>query len=314
MGRPLRIEYEGAFYHIVTHGNGRLWLFKEDSDYNYFLDILGIGVKKFRVKVHAFVLMRNHIHLLIETPVGNLSSFMKFVLSRYGCNYNKKFRRRGSVFKSRYGSFLVQKDKYYYTLIRYIYQNPVKAKIVDRAEDYRWSSLYYLLHPQEMKRIRWFKPEIAYSIIDSARELKKVVNNRKIKYPDVLYRIFVGEKDWAEDILDKNKIKLGNKNINGMSEIKKEYKRDETMQRVLDLLGTNKEDITSNKKDTKYYAFIYILKEAFPFTNKEIAEVIKSSDYAIAKLYSRMKKSPGNYQKSIRIGEKIIRKMSNVKT
>ncbi len=314
MGRPLRIEYNGAFYHVVTHGNGRLWLFKENSDYNYFLDILGIGVKKFKVKVHAFVLMRNHIHLLIETPLGNLSTFMKFVLSRYGSKYNKKSKRHGSVFKSRYGSFLVQKDKYYLTLIRYIYQNPVKAKIVDRAEDYRWSSLYYLLHPQEMKKISWFKPDVAYSIIGSTKELKKVVNNREIKYPDVLYRIFVGERDWAEDILDMNKIKLGDKNINGTGEIKKEFKRDEAIQKVLNLLGTDRKHIISNKKDIRYYAFIYILKETSPFTNKEIAKITKSSDYAIAKLYSRMKKSPENYQESIRIGEKIIRKMSNVKT
>lgn len=145
-GKTITNRIEGGMYHITAHGNGRLWFFKNDANQRRFLDIRGSSACKYRVSVHAFVLMSNHIHLLVETPLANLSQFTQRCLSEYGLFYNCISQRSESVFKSRYGSFLVQKDRYYAAVVRYLYYNPVKAVIVASPELYRWSSLFYLLN------------------------------------------------------------------------------------------------------------------------------------------------------------------------
>ncbi len=96
MSRPLRIEYPGALYHVVSHGNGRLWLFKHDDGYSMFLDILGEYIKKYHVVIHNFVIMRNHFHLVVETKSANLGLFMNQVLRDYAMYFNRVSRRRGS--------------------------------------------------------------------------------------------------------------------------------------------------------------------------------------------------------------------------
>lgn len=124
MARPLRIELEGGMHHVVSHGNGRLWVFRNDNQRRYFLNLLGSSAFKYRVVIHAFVLMTNHVHILVKTPLPNLNQFMRKLLSDYALYYNKWYRRRGSVFKSRYGSFLIQENNYYLTVVKYICDNP----------------------------------------------------------------------------------------------------------------------------------------------------------------------------------------------
>ena len=99
MARPLRIELAGGFYHVIAHGNGRLWLFKSDEDRRQLLKLLGACVFKYKVVVYSFVLMTNHFHLLVETSLPNLSHFMRKILSDYALYYNLQYRRRGSGVK-----------------------------------------------------------------------------------------------------------------------------------------------------------------------------------------------------------------------
>lgn len=73
MARPLRIELEGGMHHVVSHGNGRLWVFRNDNQHRYFLNLLGSSAFKYRVVIHAFVLMTNHVHILVKTPLPNLN-------------------------------------------------------------------------------------------------------------------------------------------------------------------------------------------------------------------------------------------------
>ncbi|MCK4525804.1 transposase [candidate division WOR-3 bacterium] len=313
MGRPLRIEFPGAFYHVVSHGNGRLWLFRDERDYKSFLKILGSGVKKYRVKAHAFVLMRNHIHLLIETPLGNLSSFMRVVLSSYGSFYNWKYSRQGSVFKSRYSSYLVQKDKYYSALIRYIYLNPVEAGIVGNIGDYQWSSLYYLLKPELLKEIPWFDAYDTLSMIGDTDELLKIVRSKRISVPQIACKLFIGDGKWVKEILNKNEYKLRDKNISGRKEIIKDYKVENNIEKIFNFLGVKREELIRNKRKPYYHAAIYLLKEMLPLTNKEIAIVMSSTEYAVTKMYGRMREYPEKYLEALRMAEKF-EKMSDVKT
>jgi putative transposase len=149
VARPLRIEYEGAFYHVTARGNEKKSIFLSRADYEKFLANLKDAALRFSVVVHCFVLMGNHYHLLVETPRANLSAFMHTIQSGYTTYFNKKRNRSGHLFQGRFKSILVDKDSYLLELSRYIHMNPVRAHRADRPEDYPYSSYRAYINPGE---------------------------------------------------------------------------------------------------------------------------------------------------------------------
>lgn len=145
MARPLRIEYPGAFYHVFSRGDQKQPIFFTDDDRCYFIHCLRLAFEKFGAVVHAYCLMLNHFHLLIETPLGDLSRVMHSVITKYTVYVNKKHKRHGHLFQGRYGSVLVEAVSYAKELARYVPLNPVRSKIVDKPEDFEWSSYGYYL-------------------------------------------------------------------------------------------------------------------------------------------------------------------------
>ena len=140
MTRPLRIEYEEAIYHVTSRGNARNKIFGDDIDRKRFLEVLGSVVKRYNWLCHAYCLMDTHYHLLIETPDANLSMGMRQLNGVYTQAYNRRYRRPGHVFQGRYKAILVQKENYLIELCRYVVLNPIRAKMVERAEEWKWSS------------------------------------------------------------------------------------------------------------------------------------------------------------------------------
>jgi REP element-mobilizing transposase RayT len=140
MARPLRIEYPGAVYHITARGNAQQDIFLDESDYLEMLNVLCWVVKRFNWLLHAYCLMGNHYHLLIETPDGNLSAGMRQLNGVYTQRFNRRHSRAGHVMQGRYKSILVEKETYLLELSRYIVLNPVRAVMVKKPEQWRWSS------------------------------------------------------------------------------------------------------------------------------------------------------------------------------
>ncbi len=140
MTRPLRIEFNGALYHITSRGNARQAIFLNGEDFSDFLGILNSVVKRYNFLLHAYCLMNNHYHLLVETPEGNLSKGMRQLNGLYAQRFNQKHQRVGHLLQGRYQSILVDKENYLLELSRYIVLNPVRAGIVKDPKDYRWSS------------------------------------------------------------------------------------------------------------------------------------------------------------------------------
>lgn len=140
MARPLRIEFPGAVYHVTSRGNARADIFADDHDRQTFLAILGQTVKRFNWLCHAYCLMGNHYHLLIETSEGNLSAGMRHLNGVYTQAYNRTHRVDGHLFKGRFKAVLVEKESHLLELCRYVVLNPVRAGMVERAEQYRWGS------------------------------------------------------------------------------------------------------------------------------------------------------------------------------
>jgi len=149
MARKLRVEFSGAIYHVTIRGVERRRLFDDDGDRERFVDRLGRFCEELDVRCYLFCLMRNHAHLLVETPGGNLGKFMHRLQTAYTVYYNQRHRRAGHLFQGRYKAILVSGDEYLLKLSRYIHLNPVQvgtAKALELKErlamlrDYRWSS------------------------------------------------------------------------------------------------------------------------------------------------------------------------------
>ena len=157
MARPLRIEYQGAFYHITSRGNERKDIYKGEQDFIKFLSYLETGVKRYKAVIHVYCLMKNHYHLLLETPRGNLSQIMRHINGAYTTYFNTKRKRTGHLFQGRYKAILVDADEYIGELSRYIHLNPVRAGIVSKPEEYYWSS--YQCYIGKKKTPGWLKTD-----------------------------------------------------------------------------------------------------------------------------------------------------------
>jgi len=140
MARPLRVQYQGAVYHITFRGDGREDIYLDDKDRILFLEILKDQLDRYHVVCYAYCLISNHYHLLIETPKSNLSLFMRQLNGIYTQSFNRCHRKVGHVFQGRYKSILVDKDKYFLEVCRYIVLNPVRAGMVKKLEECKWSS------------------------------------------------------------------------------------------------------------------------------------------------------------------------------
>jgi putative transposase len=150
MARALRIQYPGALYHVTNRGNERKAVFKDDVDRNEFLVILSRSIHTYGVILHSFVLMDNHWHMLAQTPLGNLSEFMRHFNITYTSHFNRRHKRVGHLYQGRYKSFLVEFDSYLSKVSRYIHLNPVKVSAAQEMPiekqlkylwGYKWSSL-----------------------------------------------------------------------------------------------------------------------------------------------------------------------------
>ena len=140
MGRPLRVEYPGAMYHITSRGNEKRAIFLEDGDRANFLERLADYHDRFQILIHNYVLMDNHYHLILETPRGNLLKVMHGLNGGYTGYFNRKYGRVGHLFQGRYRGILVEREGYLLPLSRYVHLNPVRAGLVDYPEEYQWSS------------------------------------------------------------------------------------------------------------------------------------------------------------------------------
>ncbi len=140
MARPLRIEYPGAIYHITARGNARQAIYEDDTDKSAFLGTLQTVAERANWLCHAYCLMENHYHLLIETQDANLSEGMRALNGRYTQAFNRRHGRVGHLLQGRFKAILVERESYLLELCRYVVLNPVRAKMVRSTAHYRWSS------------------------------------------------------------------------------------------------------------------------------------------------------------------------------
>jgi len=140
MARKPRIEFEGAFYQVITRGNQRQKVFKDKDDFLKYLEILSNYKIRYKYSLFAYMLMNNHVHLLIETQEIPLSKILQGINQSYTTYFNRKYKTVGHLFQGRYKAILCDRDEYLLSLVKYIHLNPVRAKIVKTPDEYQWSS------------------------------------------------------------------------------------------------------------------------------------------------------------------------------
>ncbi len=161
MARKLRLQYPGAIYHLMSRGDHREPVFLEEADRGMFLSALGEACAKTDWQVHAYCLMNNHFHLVVETPKANLADGMKWLLGTYTARFNRKHQLFGHLFSGRYKSLLVDNsgNGYFKTVCDYVHLNPVRAHLLKADEPlqaFAWSSYgQYMRRPSQ--RIPWLR-------------------------------------------------------------------------------------------------------------------------------------------------------------
>ncbi len=140
MPRKPRIEYNGAFYHVIARGNQKQRIFKDAADFQKYLLLLTVYKNRTGCRVYAYVLMNNHVHLLVESKDIPLSKFMQGLNQTYTMYFNRRYRTVGHLFQGRYKAILCDRDAYLLGLVKYIHQNPLRARIAERLDVYPWSS------------------------------------------------------------------------------------------------------------------------------------------------------------------------------
>ena len=246
MARALRIQYEGAYYHVTSRGNERKPIFRNKGDREGFLAYLKSAHLRYGAVVHVYCLMDNHYHLLLETPKGNLSQIMRHINGAYTTYFNVKHKRAGHLFQGRYKALLVHADAYAGELSRYIHLNPVRAGMVEMPDQHRWSSYQYYMGNK--KKPAWLRVDFILDYFGSElRSSQKkymdfVLAKIGGKYDSPLKEAFastiLGDEHFIERITNKYlKCKNEYKNLPALREIRKVSSIDSIYSQVQILLG-----------------------------------------------------------------------------
>lgn len=203
MARPLRIEYPGAVYHITSRGNEKKTVYKDDRDRDNFLTTLDKVNKRYNWVCHAYCLMDNHFHLLIETLEGNLSLGMRQLNGVYTQTFNKRHGRVGHLFQGRYKAILIQKDSHLLEVCRYVVLNPVRAGLVKNPGQWRWGSYGATAgreKPPECLTTSWVLGQFSSKRRKAEREYRQYVRRgigKESIWAEVKGQVLLGEHDFV---------------------------------------------------------------------------------------------------------------------
>ena len=258
MARPLRITYPGAFYHVTSRGNEQKAIFKSKRDREKFLEYLESASQRYDAVIHAYVLMDNHYHLLLETPTGNLPHIMRHINGAYTTYFNIKRKRFGHLFQGRYKALLVDIDEYAKELSRYIHLNPVRAKIVETPEEYEWSSYRFYIGKQKPPEWLYRDFVLGYfgkKLSSAQKEYQKFVSILTGEYyesplMDIVSSTILGTPDFIALIKDRY---LSGKQIDKDIPALKELSKKTSMRAIFDEVDSVFERENSLARNIKLY-------------------------------------------------------------
>jgi len=310
MARALRIQYPGAFYHVTCRGNERRDIFLSREDREVFLEKLALSSGIYNVPILAYVLMGNHFHLLLTTPDGNLSEFMRHFNISYTAGFNKKHNRVGHLYQGRYKAFLVDADNYLLEVSRYVHLNPIKVgalkkKRVEERRDalleYEASSLPGYLWKKKRNDFVNYEFVLDYMGGDNSRGRKaygKFVGDGITEDLDSPLDLgkgsgIIGTEEFVErvkgEFVDK---KESRRERPALRQLKKVFSPEQLVDHFIRLTGENREDILKRGRNTIARAMVMEFLYRFcRITQPQIGEIVGGIDYsAVSQARSRLQK------------------------
>ena len=311
MGRPLRLEYPGALYHITARGNERREIFSDETDRRYFLEMLKEYHERFDLIIHSYVLMSNHYHLVIETPIGNIIKIMHGINSRYTGYYNRKYGRIGHLFQGRYKAILVDKESYLVVLSRYVHLNPVRAGMVDNPQDYQWSSYNGFI--LKSKAEDWIQYDWILGVFSKNGS---VARKKYREYVNIDIKESPLEKIYAGVILGTDKFIADIKDIlgSGISRevvscklIKERFTPEDIIALTAKAFDENESILTTkNVRNVSRNAAIYLVKKHTHLENTAIGELFGGMHY------SSVSKTCTRFQLKLDIDKHLQKKINDI--
>ena len=296
MARPLRIEFENAFYHIIQRGIERKNIFVSDTDKNKFLSYLDFCCTAYGAVMHAYVLMNNHYHIILETPRANLTKVIHYLNASYAAYFNTKRKRVGPLYQSRYKAILVQQDEYLHHLSRYIHLNPVRANIAKNPAEYPWSSYKYFV--SNTTPPRWLNTAFILSMFDKvtskARKpykefvLDAIGKEKKIIEQNTIKGFILGNDDFAENIINAFVIGEQDSEIPIINELKR--RKEPSLEQIKTLVEEN----IKNDRRLQRRVSLYLSRKHTQKTLNDIAVFYsKIKDTGVSQAFRRTENARG---------------------
>lgn len=301
MARPLRIQYPGAYYHVTCRGNERKKIFYDEKDQKAFLEKLSISLNIYNVSLLAYVCMTNHFHLLLTTPDGNLSEFMRHFNISYTSVFNRRHKRVGHLYQGRYKSFLIDADNYLLEVSRYIHLNPVRIKAFSKmSAKERWNALqkynagslpgYLAAGKRKGREFINYATILDYAGGDNRKgrqSYRGFINKGIVQESENPLTLgkgsgIVGDSGFVQWIKDKYLDKDSSRREQpALKELSKVFEPEELIEQFIQITGERREDICRRGKNSTERAMLMELLYRFCRINQpEIGKLMDGIDYS----------------------------------
>lgn len=320
MTRPLRFEIEGGVYHITARGNEQNDIFVDENDKRKFVTLLSELPRRYKVKIHAYVLMSNHYHLLLETPKGNISKAMHYLNVSYTVYFNRRYKRSGHLFQGRYKSIVIEKDSYLISVSRYIHLNPVRAGIVKKPEEYKWSS--YKNYLAMDKELQWLMTD--WVLCQFSRDKNRAkqlycdfvddgIEHECSPFSNISQAKILGSSDFTEEIKDRIDIEKDGNRPYIKSLILGGRDIEDILRQVAEHFNIKKDELLRKGKrnNTAKKVCLFMLRKRTDLTNEEIGRRFginyTSISHAVSGIEKEMKRNTELKKEIFSIEQKLFK-------
>jgi putative transposase len=283
VSRPLRLEHAGAIWHVTSRGNEKQAVYRDDIDRQTWLRLLGRVVVHFGWRLHGYVLMNNHYHLIAETPTPSLSRGMRQLNGIYTQTFNRRHQRVGHLFQGRFHSVLVQKESHLLELLRYVVFNPVRAGLVDAASDWRWSS--YRATAGEMAAPQWLQTSWTLAQFEGSRDRYRefVAEGRGVPvvWRELRGQIYLGSAPFVLDALSEAERRTADREIPRTQREAPAVDCEQTLRCVLDAFAITPSDLTQHprRRIRERGIVAYVLRRFARATCSDVASILEVSPW-----------------------------------
>ncbi len=299
MTRPLRLDFPGAVHHVMARGHERGSVFRDDVDRVRWLQLLGLAAGQAHWDVHAYCLMGNHYHLLVETPEAGLSEGLHDLNSRFAQWFNRRHKRRGHLFEGRFRAILVQKDAHLLELARYIVLNPVRAGLARAAGDWRWSS--YRATAGLAPCPEWLSVDSTLGQFAGSRRIAQAAYRRFVAegkglpspLDDVQKQAYLGDAEFLKQVLER----LGGERRDDPEiPLRERRPAGPTLEKIRGAVakewGVSAEDLSRNRGAEPKMAAIYLSRRLTRLKVAEVGEAFNVRSARVSNVVRRVEEDP----------------------